>query len=135
MTELWRAVVGLEGRYEVSSFGRVRSVERVISRKTKSGSFKPYRVRSCVLKPQRHANYLGVNLHHGVGDSRPHYIHRLVAEAFCGKQPSSEHEVNHLDEDRHNNRADNLEWVTHDQNMAHSRDKITSAVRKACCKG
>lgn len=47
-----------------------------------------------------------------------HYIHRLVCEAFHGAPPSNRHEVSHKDGDRANNRASNLEWVTHRENEA-----------------
>ncbi|CAK9112039.1 unnamed protein product [Durusdinium trenchii] len=46
-------------------------------------------------------------------------VHRLVARAFLGPPPSPEHEVNHKDLDRGNNAVDNLEYVTHSENLAH----------------
>ena len=47
------------------------------------------------------------------------YVHRLVAEAFC-ERPEGATVVNHLDGDRHNNDASNLEWTTHKGNSAHA---------------
>ena len=132
--EQWRPVTGYEGRYEVSSNGRVRALARWIIRRTKGGTYHPWKVRECVLKPQKHGNYLGVMLTHEGNVSKPFYIHTLVTVAFRGPRPSAEHEVNHLDEDRHNNQAVNLEWVTHSENMRHSKEKITAAVRKAVCR-
>ena len=58
------------------------------------------------------------------------YVHRLVAQAFLGPPPSKEHtQVNHIDNDPANNRADNLEWVTPLENTKHSYD--TNAERKS----
>ena len=101
--ENWKDVVGYEGLYEVSDLGNVR--------RTKSG--RP-------LKPlKRQHGYLGVQLHGKGGNERnfkTFSIHRLVAEAFI---PNNENkpEVNHKDEDKANNRVENLEWVSHKENM------------------
>lgn len=52
---------------------------------------------------------------------RGHYVHRLVAEAWIGPIPEN-HEVNHRDGNKKNNEADNLEIVTHKENIKHSID-------------
>lgn len=52
-----------------------------------------------------------------------HYalIHRLVAEAFCPKPDEEDDlEVNHIDGNKGNNCADNLEWITHGENLRHA---------------
>lgn len=97
MEELWRDIVGYEGLYEVSNLGNVRRDGRI-------------------LRPQtRQHGYLSVWLYR-VGDRRKQFsVHRLVAEAFC-ENPNNYSEVNHLDENKQNNRADNLEWCTRKQN-------------------
>ena len=59
-----------------------------------------------------------------------HRVHRLVAQAFLPPPPSEKHTiVNHIDGDRANNRADNLEWVTPSENIRHSY--ATNAERKS----
>ena len=50
------------------------------------------------------------------------YIHELVILAYGDNCPSDKHEVNHKDFNPSNNRIDNLEWVTHKENMLHARE-------------
>ena len=62
---------------------------------------------------------------------KDHLVHRLVCRAFHGKSPSTEHrEVDHIDGDPSNNRAENLRWVTHAENIRHSY--ATNKNRKSC---
>lgn len=113
--EWWKAVVGWEGIYEVSTCGNVRrikqtsgtSCEGVLSQKL-SGGKKGKRYPTVALS--RHSQV-----------SNP-YVHRLVIEAFHGSRPrpTSEHEVNHRNWNRLDNHPRNLEWVTRGENMQHA---------------
>lgn len=102
--EIWKDVVGYEGLYEVSNLGRVRNKKRnrVISQHTRSHG------------------YLGVTLYDVNRDKDRHgkhfSVHRLVATAFIPNTNSCP-EVNHIDENKQNNRASNLEWCTRLYNM------------------
>lgn len=103
MEEIWKDVVGYAGLYQVSNLGNVKS---------KRGLLKP--------QPRQHG-YLAVWLY-GHGNSAKHKgkqfaVHRLVAEAFI-PNPNAYSEVNHKDERKTNNCADNLEWMSHQQNSA-----------------
>lgn len=111
-TEIWKPVPEFEGYYEVSNFGRVRSVERVIDR----GSYGPLRVRGKMM--QQHVVPRGG--HHQVKLSRNNKIHyrfthHLVAELFIGPRPAGLLCL-HRDGDAANNHADNLYYGTHQQN-------------------
>lgn len=53
---------------------------------------------------------------------RTYSIHRLVAEAFI-ENPCGLPQVNHIDEDRTNNMADNLEWCSQQYNISYSKSK------------
>lgn len=108
--EEWRQVKGFEGRYEVSDLGRVRSLKRG----TKSGFI--VRDEPLVMNPNTSSKgYKWVYLY----KSDVKYfcaVHRLVAEAFV-PNPKGYDEVNHKDEDKSNNRVENLEWCTREYNM------------------
>lgn len=105
--ETWRPVVGYENKYEVSSFGAVRSLDF-----NKTGA-----TRLMSLQEDRYG-YARVGLS-GIGKQKYCLVHRLVAQAFI-RNPDNLSAVNHIDGDKGNNSAVNLEWCTNDQNMAHS---------------
>ena len=123
MGELWKPVYGYEDSYEVSSEGRVRSKTRLV-RKNEDCT---YLREGKILKPQlRKHGYLGVWLY--TGESKKQVsVHRLVAEAFCERR-DGQTEVNHLNENKQDNRAENLAWCTKSENCSYgSRPSAISA--------
>jgi hypothetical protein len=90
MNEIWETVPGYRGKYEVSNLGRVRSYGVIISQRV--GSYGYYRVNLYIGKLKKTVP-----------------VHRLVAKAFI-PNPNNLPQVNHIDEDKKNNRVDNLEW-------------------------
>ena len=110
MDEVWKDIEGYEGYYQVSNLGRVRSLDRVILRA--DGTSALYRSKVLVSAG---SPYPGVFLSMG-GTARGHRIHRLVAKAFLDN-PNDYNEVDHIDGDKTNNRADNLQWCSHADNM------------------
>lgn len=115
MSEVWKAVPGYEGYYEVSDQGRVRSVKRVVE--FKDGRVAHYRSR--VLSPALSKNYCYYMVmlnRNNVGKKIA--IHRLVALAFV-PNPNGYNVINHKDENPLNNKAENLEWCTFQYNIAY----------------
>ena len=104
LTEEWRTVGGFEKLYEVSNFGRVRSLPR----NTTSGK---------ILKLTKCRGYEYAHLHKNGKSSYPR-VHRLVAEAFI-PNPGNKPQVNHINGNCYDNRPLNLEWCTCSENHAH----------------
>jgi len=105
INEVWKPIRGLENLYEVSNFGRVRSLDRMVNHR-----FGKQLKRGILLKPFRNRDgYLMVCLAKD-GKEKKYTVHRLVAIAFV-PNPNNLPEVNHKDENKTNNIWTNLEWV------------------------
>ncbi len=114
--EEWRDIIGYEGRYQVSSEGRVRSVERV-----HMAGCAPRPIPERVLALQDHyRGYRFVVIRIDMKRYK-HFIHRLVAAAFH-PNPDDKPYVNHRDRNKTNNHVSNLEWVTEKENTEHYRE-------------
>ena len=115
--EIWKDVVDYKGIYEVSNFGNVRSVDRIIT--YKNGVKVPYKgeLKSQVVDKYGY-NYVSLyeNQRHKQG-----MVHRMVAQAFI-PNPEKMPQVNHIDGDKLNNSLENLEWVTPQENLAHAKE-------------
>jgi NUMOD4 motif/HNH endonuclease len=115
--EEWMPVEGYVGFYEVSSFGRVRSVAHRIPHRW-PGTFRisKGKMLECYRRPQD--GYLTVNLSRKNRQSTKR-VHVLVARAFIAN-PDRLSDVNHIDGVKANCRSDNLEWSTHKGNGEHA---------------
>ncbi len=112
LEEIWKDIVNYEGYYQISNFGNVRSLDRVI--KKSNGVYQPRRG-AMLKKILNEDGYPTVKLSKD-GCSNRVTVHRLVAIAFV-PNPNNLPEVNHIDFDRHNSMASNLEWVDHKENI------------------
>jgi len=99
--EIWKPFPGYEGFYEVSSLGNVR--------------------RCSPLKPSKSTwGYLTVAPTAPDRGQTRVCVHRMVLEAFAGPPPTPKHVANHINGNKHDNRAENLEWVTQSENILHA---------------
>ena len=111
--ERWIDIKGYEGLYQISTFGRVFSIERKVKTKFGTRTCKPKELKPFRLK----TGYLVIELSN---TSRKKFLlHRLVAENFI-ENPLNKPCVNHIDGDKSNNSLKNLEWVTAKENSEHA---------------
>lgn len=112
MKEEWRDIKGYEGIYQVSNYGRIKSLSRIIS--IGRGHF---RLSNEKILKQSESNkgYYIICLHNNYKE-RKHLVHRIVYESFIGDIPKGM-EVNHIDENPKNNKVTNLNLLTHKENL------------------
>lgn len=115
--EIWKDIEGYEGWYQVSSLGRVKSLSRI--------GWRGKPTNELILRHYDHHGYDVVFLYTKESrgkHKRKFMVHVLVGTAFCPRRP--EHtQVNHKKKNRKDNRASELEWMTHMENMVH-RDTV-----------
>lgn len=107
MEEIWKDIKGFEGLYQISNYGRVKRVEHTVI--YSNGRVRIYHETLLKAKPNIFGYYY-LNLTKDKV-SHSYRVHRLVAENFI-PNPENLKVVNHIDEDKTNNRVDNLEWCT-----------------------
>ena len=103
--EQWKDIKGYDGMYQVSDLGRVRS--------RKSGEWKVMRPRKVFF------GYLQIDLCKS-GNVKHFLVHRIVAQAFIPNDDNSKTQINHRNEDKTDNRVDNLEWCTASYNQTYN---------------
>lgn len=115
--EIWKDVVGFEGKYQISNYGRIKRLTYAIIRS--NGKKQTWKEK--ILNPTKDASgYYGIrsctknNIKNGTMITLR--IHRLVAEAFI-PNPNNYNHINHIDGNKLNNRVDNLEWCTNEYNI------------------
>lgn len=113
--EIWKDIPGTDGEYKISNYGKVMTAKtgRMLSPTIDARGYE----RVCLFKMDRHRRYK---------------VHRLVAITFI-PNPDNKDQVNHKDGNKRNNSTDNLEWVTNEENMHHSRENGLHEGHKRFC--
>jgi hypothetical protein len=118
MEQIWKDIPGFQGLYRVSNHGEVMLLKRTWETGRKSTTI--------ITRPQRMArksvrtnmDYYTVTLTKNSKQTQ-YPIHRLVAEIFI-PNPENKRTVNHIDGNKLNNHASNLEWATYSENAKHA---------------
>lgn len=121
MREIWKDINGYEGYYQVSNYGRVKSLKRENSNNQFGHEF--------ILKASSKRRYKQVSLQIN-GNCKYYSVHRLVAELFV-ENPFNKEQVNHIDGNKHNNNSTNLEWATPKENTAHAIETGLMPIQKS----
>lgn len=128
--EVWKDIEVYKGLYQVSSEGKVRSLDRY--EKSKGGSLR-FRKGRILAQTKRKNGYLTVSLNRE-GVNKKHLIHRLVAKAFIHNIKNLP-EVNHEDGNKENNHTYNLVWCTSSYNQKHVFDNGLQKARRGSSNG
>lgn len=109
--EIYKDIEGYEGKYQITTWGRVYSVD--------SERF---------IKPcENEKGYLRIDLKDARGKRKHHKVHRLVANAFIPNYDNKP-QVNHKDGNKANNSVTNLEWVTDKENKTHQKALLDGGI-------
>lgn len=119
MEEIWKDIKDYEGLYQISNLGNIKSKgKQIVGKITRR---KINRIKKDKIKKiysRGISKYMSVLLCKN-NKPRNFYIHKLLAQTFIDN-PLNKSEVNHIDGNKFNNSLNNLEWVTHKENMQHA---------------
>ena len=117
--EIWKDIPDFKGYYQASNMGRIKSLYRVIMRKTVWGERKMPVKEKIITNYKSNNTYLMCHVNLGKDFRKNLLVHRLIATTFL---PNNENKrtVNHINGNKHDNRVENLEWNTHSENHIHA---------------
>jgi NUMOD4 motif/HNH endonuclease len=133
LTEYWVDISNYEGYYQVSNYGNVRSLDRVITEhpsvKNEQQTGKTQTLKGRILKPHTNSSgYYQINLNRK-SIRTTFAIHQLVAQAFLDNR-SRKPLVNHINGIKTDNNVNNLEWATYSENLEHAyKNRLRRAVK------
>lgn len=117
--EVWKDVPCFLGKYQASSLGRIRSLDRHVTMKNRWGGKTTQLRRGVVLRFYKNKTTGYFQVSYNGGTIRAD-VHRVVAAAFFGGEEIKNKVINHIDFNRENNNIKNLEAVSVQENSVHS---------------
>lgn len=109
--EKWKDIQGYEGLYQISNYGRVKSLGRISKRKSRWGGQYTVVMKEKIKKSSKNnKGYSTVHLNYK-GKESNFLIHRLVGKAFISN-PYNYPEIDHKNENKNDNKINNLIWCT-----------------------
>lgn len=113
MNEIWKDIPGYKGYYQASNLGRIKSVDRIVTRD--SYYIHKMNIKGEIRKPTNHpSGYLRIPLCKN-GIVKLKYVHGLIMLSFVGVKPKG-YDVDHIDKNRTNNNMTNLRYITIKEN-------------------
>jgi hypothetical protein len=110
----WKPVCDYEGYYEISILGQVRGIERMVVTEKGLRTIKGKSIKTRINKDGYAEIRLSIE-----GKTKTTFLHIILAKAFI-PNPDNKPEINHINGIKTDNRIENLEWVTHSENMIHA---------------
>lgn len=114
MKEIWKDIKGFKGHYKISNYGNVKSLKRKVLNR---GCLRIIGGNILKFRPHRQGYLLVALYKNAIREDI--MVHRLVAEAFIPNKQNKK-EVNHINGNKSDNNANNLEWVSPSENVRHS---------------
>lgn len=111
--EIWKDIEGYEGLYQVSNLGKIKALPR------KTGF--TYNKKERIIKQYKNRKGYYITQLSKNGVPKTIIVHRIVAKTFVINQ-NNKAQVNHINCNKEDNRAENLEWVTNDENKKHAKE-------------
>lgn len=126
--EIWKDIKDYEGLYQISSYGRVRSLDRYV--KGRYNNMQLIKGKILSICYNKRVNVYEIHLRKN-NKRKCFKIHRLVADAFVyNDDPKNKTTVNHIDGNRANNNVENLEWVSYSNNLEHAYTKLHRPINR-----
>lgn len=126
--EIWKDIKDYEGLYQISSYGRVRSLDRYV--KGRYNNMQLIKGKILSICYNKRVNVYEIHLRKN-NKRKCFKIHRLVADAFVyNDDPENKTTVNHIDGNRANNSVENLEWVSYSDNLEHAYTKLHRPINR-----